>query len=304
METWKSYRIYYQNYAMYDGLILLLADLMERWMAEGNISKWFFLRYWEDGPHIRIRYLGPEGQDAEELFEKARSWIRQHPAGSRLTKQEYFRNHKFDGVPLPLEQLGWYEEGEIVAKPYEPEYERYGGVRLMPLTETLFLESSRMAVRLLRLTQQSSFTARFLVAMTAVEELANLFFAGNVRLGGVVSYYRKSADSWKRLYQLERMPIPDRFVQARKDYLRLKEAASRLIRSDEEYGRLRERLIAGCSAIADAIEDDQKVRSIFYSHLHMLNNRLGMGPEYEYALYEVLWRFHTGQEANVNATVS
>ncbi|MWV45651.1 hypothetical protein GRF59_18725 [Paenibacillus sp. HJL G12] len=304
MESWKSDRIYYQNYANYDGLIMRLAERLEKLVEDGRISKWFFLRYWEDGPHIRIRYLSEEELAADQLFDEAKAWIKQHPTERKLTKEEYFRHHKFDGDPLALEQQEWYEEGDIIAKPYEPEYDRYGGKALMPLTETLFLESSRLAVLLLKLMRESSFTARLLVAMTVVQELAEGCFENMPRLGAVQSYYRKSADSWKRLYRLETMDLPDRLVQGISNNPRWKEAVVRLLYADGEYDRMKGRLLAGYASIGDALEDEQQIRAIIYSHLHMLNNRLGIGPEYEYALYETLWSLGSKQEVGLDAIIS
>lgn len=183
MQTWKSYRVYYQFQPGYDGLILLLAEQLERLAARGRISKWFFLRYWEDGPHIRVRYLMDGELGEEELFDKVRAYIQRYPSIRKLSKEEYFQGHKFDGEPLELQNLDWYEEGEIISKRYEPEVERYGGASLMPLTESLFMESSRLAGGILELTAGSTFTRRLLTGMRVLEELAESIFTRIPRLG-------------------------------------------------------------------------------------------------------------------------
>lgn len=188
MKTWKSYRVYYQFQPGYDGLILLLAEQLERLAALGRISKWFFLRYWEDGPHIRVRYLMDGELDEEELFDKVRAYIQRYPSIRKLSKEEYFQGHKFDGEPLELQNLDWYEEGEIISKPYEPEVERYGGASLMPLAESLFMESSRLAAGILELTAGSAFTRRLLTGMRVLEELTESLFTRIPRLGRSIPF--------------------------------------------------------------------------------------------------------------------
>jgi thiopeptide-type bacteriocin biosynthesis protein len=303
MQSWKSYRVYYQFQPGYDGLILLLAEQLDVLMARGRISKWFFLRYWEDGPHIRVRYLADGELGEEELFSLVRDYISRYPAIRRLSKEEYFQGHKFDGEPLDLHDLDWYEEGEIIAKPYEPEYERYGGAPLMPLTESLFMESSRLAAHMLDLTAGSAFTRRLLVGMRLLEELAEQTFTRVPRLGGVLSFYRKSAESWQRLYQLGDMTLSAKLVHWCAEHPDWREATDRLLRSSGDYEELRNRLLDGFAAIAEAEEEDQRVRSIVYSHLHMLNNRFGIGPEFEYSLYRTLCGLKTNQEVGSDVTV-
>ncbi|WP_238653391.1 thiopeptide-type bacteriocin biosynthesis protein [Paenibacillus piscarius] len=303
MQTWKSYRVYYQFQPGYDELILLLAKQLESLAARGRISKWFFLRYWEDGPHIRVRYLMDGELGEEELFDQVRAYIRRHPSIRRLSKEEYFRNHKFDGEPLELKSQDWYEEGEIISKPYEPEFERYGGKALMPLTESLFMESSRLVAGILELTAGSAFTRRLLAGMRVLEVLAESVFTRIPRLGEVRSFYRKSAESWQRLYQLGDMELTTKLVRWCTAHPDWREPVDRLLLSNGNYGHLRNTLLDGYAAVAAAEQDEQRVRSILYSHLHMLNNRCGISPEYEYALYRTLWSLTINQEVGSNVTV-
>lgn len=303
MKTWKSYRVYYQFQPGYDGLILLLAEQLERLAALGRISKWFFLRYWEDGPHIRVRYLMDGELDEEELFDKVRAYIQRYPSIRKLSKEEYFQGHKFDGEPLELQNLDWYEEGEIISKPYEPEVERYGGASLMPLAESMFMESSRLAAGILELTAGSAFTRRLLTGMRVLEELTESLFTRIPRLGEVHSFYRKSAESWQRLYQLGDMELTSKLVRWCTAHPDWRESVDSLLLSDGNYGHLRTALLEGYTAIAAAEQNEQRVRSILYSHLHMLNNRCGISPEYEYALYRTLWSLTINQEVGSNVTV-
>ncbi|MBQ6640375.1 MAG: lantibiotic dehydratase [Saccharopolyspora sp.] len=93
---------------------------------ELGADRWFFLRYTDpDGHHLRLRLHG----------EPHRLWS--------------------DVVPeLGRTLLDWQQEGLLRTHridQYDPEYERYGGIRLAPAVERLFQADSAAAIELLSL---------------------------------------------------------------------------------------------------------------------------------------------------------
>ena len=40
---------------------------IRRWRREGWVRDWFFVRYWEGGPHLRLRLLCPENRAADDF---------------------------------------------------------------------------------------------------------------------------------------------------------------------------------------------------------------------------------------------
>jgi thiopeptide-type bacteriocin biosynthesis protein len=98
----------------------VLLDVVDRFFAEcagaGWIDRYFFIRYFEGGPHIRVRVRG----DAEILDEHVAPLLSRR-AGSALR---------------------WV--------PYQPETERYGGTEGLELAECLFQESTRAALLITR----------------------------------------------------------------------------------------------------------------------------------------------------------
>ena len=83
--------------------------------------RWFFLRYGEGGPHVRLRIGAP----AACLIDEIRPAIEHAAAASPRVRR--------------LEMV-----------PYDPEVERYGGPDGVALAEVRFHQSSRVAVDLLR----------------------------------------------------------------------------------------------------------------------------------------------------------
>ena len=111
-------------------------------------NKWseqfFFIRYWERGPHIRLRFKG----NREILETKLKSQLDEH-------FYNYFREFPTqreipEGIEnLPPEQQ-WYPNDSIQYIRYEPEIERYGGGAGILIAEEQFEASSRTVMTVIR----------------------------------------------------------------------------------------------------------------------------------------------------------
>ncbi|WPO69767.1 lantibiotic dehydratase C-terminal domain-containing protein [Streptomyces sp. KN37] len=70
-----------------------LAGLLRNAAAEVDAVAWFFLRYWESGPHLRLRALcrtaGQRELAGERLRTAAEQWARDNPERSPLGEAEY-----------------------------------------------------------------------------------------------------------------------------------------------------------------------------------------------------------------------
>ncbi len=102
---------------------------VERQLRTGSLRSYFFIRYFERGPHVRVR-LQHEPSQIDMLTigmeAVAREHFRARPSPSR-------------GRPRPasvcsVDSLRWIE--------YEPEYERYGGPVGVEIAERHFFASS------------------------------------------------------------------------------------------------------------------------------------------------------------------
>ncbi|MFC9328310.1 thiopeptide-type bacteriocin biosynthesis protein [Kitasatospora sp. NPDC057015] len=118
---------------------------------------WFFIRYWQGGPHLRLRIADLDGPAATritaELTARADAVNAELPPEDRITPAAYRQ------VAQPLADLGeggrQLDLGELLAPGvhpalYEPEIRRYGGPEQMALNEELFHASSVVALRACR----------------------------------------------------------------------------------------------------------------------------------------------------------
>jgi len=126
-------------------LLTVVAPLAARHAADGS-DRWFYLRYADPEPHVRVR-LHAAGRGAQSLGDVA-------AALAPLLERGTLRRYAFDT--------------------YEPELERYGGEAALEHAETLFAHDSRRVLELLRAGALKTFESR---AFHATEYLVTLLRA-------------------------------------------------------------------------------------------------------------------------------
>lgn len=116
---------------------------------------WFFVRYWQGGPHVRLRVRDLDDASAARLTARLEELLPHYAAprpdeplveaaayaaeAGRQARGETGENRRVGALRPP---------GVHVAA-YEPELERYGGPAVMDASEELFARSSELVVRLL-----------------------------------------------------------------------------------------------------------------------------------------------------------
>jgi thiopeptide-type bacteriocin biosynthesis protein len=249
-----------------------LAPLLDALVAGRQAAGWFFIRYGEDGPHLRVRVRGLRAAAAAELpSELARL------AGARPA---------VDGT--------WpSRHAEVRVVPYVPETERYGGPLALPVAEEVFIISSLAAVQAVRALSRPGGPARLTIA-------ADLAHTTAAALGleplAAAQWLRRHAAGWR--WTTEVRLLPGEVVHARVNsvYASQHEALARRART------LRESLEEGTAApwlstwaaqvraAARTLRADGDVRldgrlaRVWGSQLHMLLNRLGVTPDEERAV--------------------
>lgn len=239
-------------------------------------DQWFFIRYWQGGAHIRLRYRFEDPvrkkrfdsllSDRLEAFGKDHA---DHP----------FREVSYDKRIVDLEgvnNLEVYPNFSIRDISYGPEWERYGGREAMGHSEQLFHRSSEMAKTIIDSLEwpkryvvafdlmQYSFMIAEKIGMTRSEED---FFSAYHRVwesfgaGARHEAVRNALE--KRMKQnRDRQEVPEVY----RDYLADLESAMRRILDIQNTYR------------------EEDVHYLMVSHIHMLNNRLGISPENEHFL--------------------
>ncbi len=133
--AWLSAHLFY-NEPFEDFLTEAVHPYIETVLKTGIAESYFFIRYWEQGPHIRLRFKG-EASVLEEvlkpnLIEHFQTYFNANP--SERMDPEYPENFP--------EEFHWLPNNSIYFVEYEPEVDRFGGERGVELAEEQFQLSS------------------------------------------------------------------------------------------------------------------------------------------------------------------
>ncbi|MDH6114793.1 thiopeptide-type bacteriocin biosynthesis protein [Kitasatospora sp. MAP12-15] len=116
-----------------------------------DVTRWFFLRYADPDPHLRLRFHGPAAVLGGELLPRLAAWAQ------RLGAQGHC--------------------GRLVLDSYEPELERYGGPAVMAQAEAAFQADSQACLEQLALIRDGGLPMdrRLLVAANYADLLHRLY---------------------------------------------------------------------------------------------------------------------------------
>jgi len=121
-------------------LVKAIHPLMKKLLKDGLISQYFFIRYWERGPHIRLRLKKVNEIDEVELsatvLKELNSYVVKNPSKLLMTP----------GMEARQAAESWNANNQIVKIKYKPETSRYGGVEGLLLAELQFFASSRVVI--------------------------------------------------------------------------------------------------------------------------------------------------------------
>ncbi|MGC9497482.1 thiopeptide-type bacteriocin biosynthesis protein [Streptomyces sp. WG7] len=137
----------------------LLTSLVDPLTGELRGRAWaersFFLRYWDGGPHVRLRVLPGDDavrEDVRKLIEhRAAAYFGRCRAPDVLTQEEYLASAReigaWEGV-VPSAHM--YANNSVHFLPYHREHGRYGSGSTIETVEEHFAESSALALAQLR----------------------------------------------------------------------------------------------------------------------------------------------------------
>ncbi|WP_432061228.1 lantibiotic dehydratase C-terminal domain-containing protein [Streptomyces sp. S1] len=193
-------------------LVDCVRPLVDGLTADGLLSGHFFITYWLEGPHVRLR-LRPSGPAAEaevrrRAEEAIRDFLRSRPAlyevDSGFLKDFY--NSLFD-IEFPGEDRARYmgPDGRMNLRPnnsfsyevYAPEYAKYGGPAGVELAEWHFRHSSDLVLEAYRNMNLHLRTVLLGTSAQLMMVMASCFLPEEERLADYLdSYYA----FWHRLF--------------------------------------------------------------------------------------------------------
>ncbi|MFI2238134.1 lantibiotic dehydratase C-terminal domain-containing protein [Streptomyces chrestomyceticus] len=132
-----------------------LRPLVKELTADGLLHRYFFLRYWEGGPHVRMRFLPTGTAASREVRQRVATavgaFLRERPAPDTVDRARYAG---LAGELAALEDLSEHDRelrpnNSVEFLPYLREHAVYGHGPAMAATEQHFHESSELTLALI-----------------------------------------------------------------------------------------------------------------------------------------------------------
>jgi len=287
-DTWLSVHLFY-NEPWEDFLQKAIEPYVNTAKQTGIAQQYFFIRYWEKGPHIRLRLKGNLDMINSilkpNLEEHFIHYFESKP--SRRVEPNYPPNFS--------EDLKWYPNNTLEYYDYEPEFGRYGGPVGIELSEKQFMLSSQTVLEFIK---QKGKTWSYDDAMGVAIKLHLTFIhAAGLGINEAISFFDFHAKNWlpytfkKKDGQLNTaslIPFHSSLWKAMEDgnsfdeenlnnWLKENKLILEDLISKEKEGELSSRTKKYQYQFRPSQYPEKELLwSIFVDFIHMTNNRLGI----------------------------
>ncbi len=313
--------IFYNTYDLRPVILRCVDPVVRRLESDGLIQRFFITRYWEGGPHVRLRLQPAEGVTSQDIKETIEPLIhnflqlrpslfdadaaRVTPVMRKLFEIEYgpdaFVNEYGANGEIPLATNNSYEY-----VPYEPEWERYGGPAGVALAEEHFHISSRIALKAISESNSHVHSSLLGLSMQLMLHLAWTFTDDNKE---VENFFRFYSERWQtmdytpgntagieRKFERQKAVLLNHVLEARCIHREQDRVQSPVLSHWLKHARwLRENIRAVYAAgklelDPPAQSEAEAVTRLLTSYIHMMNNRLGVLIREEVYLSHILVR--------------
>jgi thiopeptide-type bacteriocin biosynthesis protein len=264
----------YTGPALIDRLLReYVCPLVRHFTNAGIVDRWFFVRYMDPHPHLRLRLHGEPAQLCAKL--------------------QPLLEHAI--TPLIEDSFIWRMQFDT----YEREVERYGGLAGMDVAESLFHVDSEAVLRLVEQGGCTDAATTHLLAMCGIDQLLADFGLGSAQIVNMLAHTastlpREQRKSWGAKYREQRERIAAALADPNATAASLPPGTGNILRE-------RSRRVAPLATALRECERrgqlSQPISDLLFSYCHMHVNRLLRSIDNsgdEPMFYDFVRRYHTG----------
>ncbi len=297
--TWRSLHLYLADPASTDAFLLeVIGPTLAAYCSSGQAGSWFYMRYWEGGPHIRLRVKDMPDDAFALLMTALRERFLHYHGDDRGLARAYPDEMVFERPGVDAEARRWLPQGTVSEIAYEPEMLRYGGPHAMASSERLFSLSTELALQVIGAAAAGTARQSSGLLLTSVA-----LAAATRDHDGLLAFLYRMKQTWQKIAgdarhleaQAERVALAQR--RRYLDLIRLLQAGGAaphgqagtwwhmLQQAVREWRQLAARGALMCPVTQQWVTEpglERAIAALVDSHIHMMNNRLGLAPAVEY----------------------
>lgn len=162
---WQSIHLYYHDNNKDDLLLTCIRPLFATLRERGQIERWYFIRHWRGGSHLRLHIDADPAIFQRELVpfikDHVSAYLREHPSTSRVNEQEARKQHERRRLATPgkLEYVELRPNNSLEVAEYENLASTVGSESAARLLEAYYIETNELALDLMEQTR-NNYTAR------------------------------------------------------------------------------------------------------------------------------------------------
>jgi thiopeptide-type bacteriocin biosynthesis protein len=295
LTRWVSVHLYYHD-ALNDLLRCAVRPLVGELATVGLIDGFFFVRYWQGGPHVRLRVLlhdQVETRPVERLIDKrVGRFFARCPSRAVVRSEDYLRTagwlarHEFGSGPTTIDPTTIDRATVEPLQPsntlryvtYVPEEDRLGGPAGVAAFEPHFMDSSTLALELIAANpseQRRTGRALAMMLLAAAVVIPDL--------GRLVRYFQLSYRDWAARHPAGSAHYETGWQQSYdRQRAQLGDLVRRLVdqaQSGAGYhlDAVSSRWVTSVSSLADRLTEARlAIGPLLFQCLHKHNNRLGI----------------------------
>ncbi|MDT0716827.1 thiopeptide-type bacteriocin biosynthesis protein [Staphylococcus chromogenes] len=270
--NWKSYHIFIHDYTYHD---IFVKDYLSNLLHSENIDNYFFIRYWQGGPHIRLRMKISDADKMKDLLvEEVKNFKEIYTTSITLNPDDFYQKQNFYGENIESEDLYWYKDLTVIEIPYIPEYNRYGGKEYISYSEKIFKESSKVVLCVLE--KQPKLNKKILYSVLINKLLLNLL--PNEKQEIIMKEYSVFWNNYNDI-SIKSEKLKE-FINALISFYKIS-----CIFNEKEIEIINKYLN---EFILLKKKNEKVLEYVLFSHIHMFNNRLGIPPYLESTIADII----------------
>ncbi|MFV8064335.1 lantibiotic dehydratase C-terminal domain-containing protein [Streptococcus sp. ZY1909104] len=266
---WYNFKIYY-----YKNQDELLTNMISAYFDNNSITDFFFIRYWEGGPHIRLRVKKNSSFSEKDFIQKIKDYMEKVPSVAVINEEYLLKSMENLALQenIDTHSIDLIADNSVIIDDYLPEIGKYGNVGIK-FAEKEFVYSSHLALLFLNFVN-NSIEKKLIAALFSVNLV--LITLDKKQMTSFFEYYTSYWSKYlvedsllkvkDNLNKFDPGLIPIEFVNEIEGVF--KQTHFNIIHS-EIFEQLKIQ------------ETSVSVAQFLFNFIHLFNNRLGIKPEDE-----------------------